>query len=376
MKKTLLITSLFFLITTIGKAQISHNVENTTFILPTNAVKITKESLATHSRVQQKFVNLPYIYKINEVYLGFTSLKATNKDRATLDLVKKNNDYDQANEFKSSDIYTSKIETINNNDVYSQYFFTENLGEYNDNIGEYFLMVYNYKIKKMFIVTVAFNEQSNYAAATKILYDFLNSVSFPLYVNTPQSATFKKNCSYPNGVGSTSEYTVEAGKFTSNISQADANAQALANANLFAKNYVDSFGTCTYKNTAISSVFTKTGCIAPATGTGVTYTVAEGAFTSTISPSDADSKARVAGQNFANANGSCIYQSQAINNVSIRKLNCSLRMVGSLVSYSALVGAFTSTISQADADAKARAAGQDYANRVGSCISGGAILTR
>ena len=370
MKNTLLITSLVFLFTTLGCAQISHKVENTTFILPTNAIKIAKESLA-YSRVQQNFVDLPHIYKINEVYIGFTSLKATSKDRATLELVKQNNDYDQANEFKSSDIYTSKIETINNNDVYLQYFFTENLGDYKQNIGDYFVMVYNYKIKKMFMVTVAFENQSNYAEATKILYDFLNTVSFPAYVNTEQSATYqKKFCSYPNGIGSFVVNTVEAGKFTSRISQDDADAQAFEDAILRAPHNAEMFGTCTYSNTAKSGIFTKY-CNNGSIGSSVTYTVAAGRYTSTISPSDADTLAQADvtanGQNYANANGTCVFKSTALTNVSFRRNNCISPKVGSYVAYSALAGAFTSTVSQADADAKAQAAGQANANTKGTC---------
>lgn len=372
MKKLILIISLIVLYATSSKAQVTQNINNMAFSLPANALKMANASLPASIEVQQSFVKLPYTYKINEVYIGFTDLKKAKNNRDSLELYKANQNYRMINELKFAGIYNSKIETINNNDVYFEYTFCKGIGDYKRNIGEYFIMVYNYKIKKMFTGRVAFENQSNYAEATKILYDFLNTVSFPAFVNTEQSATYKKIfCSFPNGIGSSVVNTVAAGKFTSRISQADADAQALEEAILRAPYNAEFSGICTYKNTAKSGLFTKTGCITPTTGTSVTYTVAAGAYTSTISPSDADTQAQADvsanGQNYANANGTCVFKSKALTNVSFRRNNCISPKVGSYVAYSAAAGAFTSTVSQADADAKAQNAGQVNANARGTC---------
>lgn len=203
MKKLILIIGLVVLNATSGKAQVTHTINNMTFSLPANAVKIANARLAPYSEVQQSFVKLPNTYKINEVYIEFIDLKKAKNNRDSLEVYKAGRDYDMSHEFKYADIYNSKIETINNNDVYFEYTFCEGIGDYERSIGQYFIMVYNYKIKKMFTGRVAFENQSNYAAATKILYDFLNSVSFPAYVNTEQkSATFTRmHCSYSGGIG-------------------------------------------------------------------------------------------------------------------------------------------------------------------------------
>lgn len=64
-----------------------------------------------------------------------------------------------------------------------------------------------------------------------------------------------------------------------------------------------------YKNVAKSGTFTRNNCGAGFTGSSVTYNVAAGVHSSTISQADADNKAQVDvntnGQNFANANGTC-----------------------------------------------------------------------
>lgn len=370
MKKLILIIGLVVLYATSGKAQVTHTINNMTFSLPANAVKIANTSLAPYSEVQQKFVYLPHTYKINEVYLGFTDLKKAKNNRDSLEVYKANQDYDMSHDLKIDGIYNSKIEAINGNDVYFEYMFSDGIGDYERSIGQYFIMVYNYDIKKMFVGTVAFENQSNYDEATKILYDFLNSVSFPAYVNTEQSATFTRiHCSYSGGIGNPLVSKVEAGKFTSRISQADADAQALESVNRNGQFYADTGGTCTYSNTTKSGVFTKTGCIAPRTGSSVTYIVNPGTYTSTDSPFDADAKAQADvdanGQKFANDNGFCVFKSAAVNR-SFRKV-CTSPKVGTLVPFSAAAGAFTSILSQADADSLAQKAGQDNANLKGTC---------
>lgn len=75
--------------------------------------------------------------------------------------------------------------------------------------------------------------------------------------------------------------------------------------------------------------------------------------------------------NFYGQAESCAYYLSAARDSSIRRNNCSAGYIGSLVTYSVPAGKYTSVISQADADAKARAEviayGQEYANTNGTC---------
>jgi hypothetical protein len=64
-----------------------------------------------------------------------------------------------------------------------------------------------------------------------------------------------------------------------------------------------------FYNTAISQTFTKNDCSSGSTGSGVTYSVSAGKYTSTVSQADADQQAQndvsTNGQAYANANGTC-----------------------------------------------------------------------
>lgn len=107
----------------------------------------------------------------------------------------------------------------------------------------------------------------------------------------------------------------------------------------------------------------------------MTYTVAAGAYSSTISQADADSKAQndvnTNGQTYANNNGTCAWYSVVKSN-SFMKNNCPSGYNGSVVTYTVPAGAYSSTISQADADQKAQNDvnnnGQTYANNNGTCL--------
>lgn len=65
-----------------------------------------------------------------------------------------------------------------------------------------------------------------------------------------------------------------------------------------------------YKNVSKSQSFTRQGCAAGEVGSVLAYTVPAGIYSSTVSQADADAKADAEitanGQNFANANGSCL----------------------------------------------------------------------
>ena len=65
-----------------------------------------------------------------------------------------------------------------------------------------------------------------------------------LYYNRAQSGAFTKNNCPAGFTGSTVIYTVPAGAYGSDISQADADAQAQNDVNTNGQSYANAFGTC------------------------------------------------------------------------------------------------------------------------------------
>lgn len=99
----------------------------------------------------------------------------------------------------------------------------------------------------------------------KICYAYTGqTIGCALFTNTVQSGTFtKNNCS--SGTGSSVTYTVPAGKYFSEISQADANQQAINEVNANGQSYANLHGTCSgqisvvvnnYRSTAFAIQFT------------------------------------------------------------------------------------------------------------------------
>jgi hypothetical protein len=129
-----------------------------------------------------------------------------------------------------------------------------------------------------------------------------------------------------------------------------------------------------YKSIARNGSFTKNDCTTGGVASSITFNQVMGAVISTISQEDADAKGlalfNANGQANANANGICTYKSIAKNG-SFTRNNCEVGGVPSTVNYNQLVGAVTSTISQADADSKGLVKfnidGQTYANANSTC---------
>lgn len=203
---------------------------------------------------------------------------------------------------------------------------------------------------------------------------------YSLYVNVP----IRKVC--PSGqTGSDVFYSIPAGRYTSAISQADANSKAQDDVNTIGQAYANAHGSCTinppstYYSTYVNVPLRKS-CPAGQTGSDVFYSVPAGKYTSTISQSDANAKAQnevnTTGQAYANANSVCTvnppptYYNTALT-VYKNKNNCSNGMVGSQVAYTVAAYTYSSTASQADANAQAQADAdanaQTYANSAGSC---------
>lgn len=203
-----------------------------------------------------------------------------------------------------------------------------------------------------------------------------------VYKNKRQSALFtKEGCNPETEKGGELEYVVEAGKYTSIISQSDADDKAMKDIEQNGQNWVNKHGRCItilWYNVKKSKSFRKNDCD-PDTEEGslVTMTIEAGQFSSTISQEDADRKAEAElnakGQDYANSHGTCntIKWYNDRKSKMFQKTDCEVTEVGSMVEYVVEAGRFSSSVSKEDANQKAldalEAEGPGYANEHGTC---------
>lgn len=203
-----------------------------------------------------------------------------------------------------------------------------------------------------------------------------------VYRNKRQSALFtKEGCNPETEKGEELEYVVEAGKYTSIISQSDADDKAMKDIEQNGQNWVNEHGRCItilWYNIKKSKSFRKNDCD-PDTEEGslVTMTIEAGQFSSTISQEDADRKAEAEldakGQDYANSHGTCntIKWYNDRKSKMFQKTDCEVTEVGSMVEYVVEAGRFSSSVSKEDANQKAldalEAEGPGYANEHGTC---------
>lgn len=203
-----------------------------------------------------------------------------------------------------------------------------------------------------------------------------------VYRNKRQSALFtKEGCNSETEKGEELEYVVEAGKYTSIISQSDADDKAMKDIEQNGQNWVNEHGRCItilWYNVKKSKSFRKNDCD-PDTEEGslVTMTIEAGQFSSTISQEDADRKAEAElnakGQDYANSHGTCntIKWYNDRKSKMFQKTDCEVTEVGSMVEYVVEAGRFSSSVSKEDANQKAldalEAEGPGYANEHGTC---------
>lgn len=203
-----------------------------------------------------------------------------------------------------------------------------------------------------------------------------------VYRNKRQSALFtKEGCNPETEKGEELEYVVEAGKYTSIISQSDADDKAVKDIEQNGQNWVNEHGRCItilWYNVKKSKSFRKNDCD-PDTEEGslVTMTIEAGQFSSTISQEDADRKAEdeldAKGQDYANSHGTCntIKWYNDRKSKMFQKTDCEVTEVGSMVEYVVEAGRFSSSVSKEDANQKAlealEAEGPGYANEHGTC---------
>ena len=204
-----------------------------------------------------------------------------------------------------------------------------------------------------------------------------------LWYNVKKSKSFRKNdCDPDTEEGSLVTMTIEAGQFSSSISQEDADRKAEAELNAKGQDYANSHGTCNtikWYNDRKSKMFQKTDCEVTEVGSMVEYVVEAGRFSSSISKEDANQKALEAleaeGPGYANEHGTC--ETNLWYNVEKSKVfyknDCEDGFIGAPYTYTVEAGKYTSEVSQEDADQKAlddiEKNGQDQANLNGECVT-------
>jgi len=198
----------------------------------------------------------------------------------------------------------------------------------------------------------------------------------PSFTNDAQSftAVCTAGGGAPNPTGSSVTRTVSAGTVTSSVSKAAANAAALAQAQAEAEAALQ----CTWNNAQQTATAV---CASDNTKTQ-TVTVAAGVYTSTVSQDDANAKAMTAAQNQANtqlASAGCVGVGTTYSNTiqtGAGTVQCSqvytgpgghpaIRVIPFTVNVHVAPGTFTSTVSQADANALAL----NYANGLGRILA-------
>lgn len=204
-----------------------------------------------------------------------------------------------------------------------------------------------------------------------------------LWYNVKKSKSFRKNdCDPDTEEGSLVTMTIEAGQFSSAISQEDADRKAEAKLNAKGQDYANSHGTCNtikWYNDRKSKMFQKTDCEVTEVGSMVEYVVEASRFSSSVSKEDANQKALDAleaeGPGYANEHGTC--ETNLWYNVEKSKVfyknDCEDGFIGAPYTYTVEAGKYTSDVSQEDADKKAlddiEKNGQDQANLNGECVT-------
>ena len=203
------------------------------------------------------------------------------------------------------------------------------------------------------------------------------------------SKAFTRQCA-DGGVGSSVTVTQNDvtdpapssdGKFKSCVSQADANAKALAAVTAQGQSVANSKGTCTWTGSYTGQV-QKNNCADGGVGDMVSVSSSKlpgHPYTSNISLADANKKAENAvrgaeGQAYANKNGGCTWTYVASRD--FYKNNCAGSGVGQRITVTSTQAnggtPITSKVSLADARSKAEQIldqrGQDYANQHGTCV--------
>jgi len=205
-------------------------------------------------------------------------------------------------------------------------------------------------------------------------YNYATTGGVPTkYFNNYLSKSYVKgNC--VAGEGSSVTYRVPANKYSSTISQADADSKAQVDMDANGQNYANANGICFFSNVYIEQTFTRNNCEVGVNGSQVKYSVPAGKYVSTISQADANAKATAEitamGQTNANENGACGFYNNGKSGF-FTKNNCPAGALPFQMSYEVPAKKYYSPTSQAVVDAQEQADidanGQNYVNSVSSC---------
>jgi hypothetical protein len=160
-------------------------------------------------------------------------------------------------------------------------------------------------------------------------------------------------------------YEVPSGKFTSTISQEDADAKALldlqTNGPIYASENIQCVENDHWYNVQTCGTFTKNDCPANYHGSQVQYCVASGTYKSYVSQADADAMAQANvnanGQTYANTNGQCIEDTKYCNvelTANIARNDCQANYSGTQGTVKVPAGLYCSYTSQAAANTLAQ----------------------
>lgn len=205
----------------------------------------------------------------------------------------------------------------------------------------------------------------------------------PVYYNIKMVQAFTKDDCMANQHGTVVLYTVPERRYSSLISQEDADAKALEDINLNGQDYANLNGECItdiWYNKEVSKTVNRNDCDQFSDGQPYTYTVPEGKYVSSISQADADAKAQADldanAQQQANLEGECRSKENIFYgkySMEFTRNNCTSTEYGTKVTVDETMvkGDFRSIESQEAANALAEAAvkaqGQDIANTKGNC---------
>lgn len=190
----------------------------------------------------------------------------------------------------------------------------------------------------------------------------VGSYSPRIYYSAEKSKEFTRNNCPGNMPCGTVKFTVEAGRFTSTISQNDADSLALKYVEDNGQSYANINGTCkqVYFSKYISEQFYKNDCgEGYGDPDGILYELETGAIISDVSQYDADhkamEKAKEEGQKMANDFGTChkLYVNEAVE-AFFERDNCDEGYKGKSKLYSIPAGEVESYVSQSDANIKAK----------------------
>lgn len=205
--------------------------------------------------------------------------------------------------------------------------------------------------------------------------EFANATAKCTYWNSAKSQLIARNNCVAGGIPDNALYSVPVGRYFSNTSQADADAQAQAEIDTNGQAYANVTANCTFWNNPKSQLITRNNCAVGGTPESINYSVPAGKYFSNASQTDADIQAQseinTNGQAYANSTAKCTYWNVA-KSQAFTRTNCTPDSSPGNALYSVPAGKYFSNSSQAEADAQAQTEintnGPAFANATANCI--------